>query len=151
MSDTLPSPVYQAVVINCVHKQLCSEIIAGRNRPKSALRSSRTRRSGWDGQEESLVSNSSPKDDPSDPVYGPKRTSKARRPEGLGGPLEISPAQPSRASRCYQKRPPGKRRAPRGEAATRSPRSHSGSPLWLRGASRCPPDFSEKIWASLDP
>ena len=47
--------MYQAVVINCVHKQLCSEIIAGRNRPKSGLRASRTRRSDGDGQEGSIV------------------------------------------------------------------------------------------------
>jgi hypothetical protein len=75
-------------VINCVKKQLCSEIIAGQNRPQSALRASRTRRLGADGQEGSLVSNSSTKDDPSDPVHGLKRSSKARHPEGLGGPWQ---------------------------------------------------------------
>ena len=67
--------LYQMVVINCVHKPLRSEIIAGRNRPKSALRTSRTRRLDGDVQERSLVPDSTIKDDPSDPVYGSKQSS----------------------------------------------------------------------------
>ena len=51
-------------IVGGLHKQLRSEIIAGRNRPKSALRASRMRRLGGDRQEGSLVSNSSTKDDP---------------------------------------------------------------------------------------
>ena len=47
--------LYQAVVINCVQKQLRSEIIAQRNRPGSALRTSRTRQFPGDGQEGSSV------------------------------------------------------------------------------------------------
>ena len=97
---------YQAVVINCVHNELCSEIIAGRNRPKSALRASRTRWLDGDGQEWSLVSNSSTKHDPSDPVHGSKRSSKGHA-DGPGGPLEALPIQPSLAGRRYSKRPPG--------------------------------------------
>ena len=69
---------YQAVVINCVRKQLRSEIIAGQNRRKSGLRAFRTRRLGGDGLEGSLVSNSNTKDDPSDPVHGRKQSSTAR-------------------------------------------------------------------------
>jgi len=68
---------YSTVVINCAHKRLRSEIIAGRNHLKSAVRPSRTH---W-LQESALVSILITKDDPSDPVYGPKRASKrARRP-----------------------------------------------------------------------
>ena len=78
---------YQAVVINCVQKQLSSEIIAGQNRPKPALRASRTLLSVGDSQKMSLVNNSNTKDDPSDSVYGPKRSSKGRHPEGHRGAL----------------------------------------------------------------
>ena len=74
---------YQAVVINCVHKQSRSELIA-RDPPSDS-----PERAGWLGPgKRYLVSNSNTKDDPSGPVHGPKRASKGHNLEGLGGPLE---------------------------------------------------------------
>ena len=47
------------------------------------------------------MGNPSAKDDPSDPVYDLKRTSKARHAEGVGPPLEVPSVQPSWPSRRY--------------------------------------------------
>ena len=75
--------------------------------PTSVLRTSRTRRLGGDGQERSFVSNSNTKDDPSDPVHGPKRKSNGHHPEDLGRSLEAPSVEPCWAGPPYSVRASG--------------------------------------------
>ena len=60
---------------NCLYqRQVRSETIPGRNRPRSAFRAARTHWPGEGGLEGSSVSIFNPTYHPSDPVYGSKRT-----------------------------------------------------------------------------
>lgn len=88
-----------------IRKRFDSETIPVRNRPESAFRRSRTRQLGGARRERPLVCMSDMKDDPSDPIYGPRRTSKRHHPEGLGAPLEAPLWSLRRPARRRCKRP----------------------------------------------